>query len=170
MSKANPTKAMAALLPLPTKVGVHTVQPMTLAMFAALERIGSPMVTGKDAADLMELVPSLYLLTHGAGEIFRTDFFDASFAWANTVPTKIVEEIKAACYRQMNAAFDVIPEDEDEGPKKKRTAGSPRSSTGRQRPTDGASARSCTKSRSPRSASSEGRKPSKPTRSSRSSR
>lgn len=155
MSKANPRKAMAALLPLPIKVGRGlTVAPMTLGMYAALERIGSTMVTGKEPKDLVELIPSLYLLTHGAAEIFRPDFFDAAFAWADTVPTSVVERIKAACYRQLNAAFDVIPE---EDPKKKApsatTAGSPRSSTGRQRPTAGASARSCTKCRSPRSVS-----------------
>lgn len=170
MSKANPRKAMAALLPLPIKVGRDlTVAPMTLGMYAALERIGSTMVTGKEPKDLVELIPSLYLLTHGATEIFRPDFFDAAFAWADTVPTSVVERIKTACYRQLNAAFDVIPE---EDPKKKAppamTAGSPRSSTGRPRPTAGATAKSCTKCPSPRSASSVARKASKPTKYSRS--
>ena len=117
MSKSNPRKAMAALLPVPIKVGRGlTVEPMTLGMFAALERIGSPMVSKREPKDLVELIPSLYLLTHGAKEIFRPDFFDAAFAWADTVPTNVVERIRTACYRQLNAAFDVIPEDD---PKKK---------------------------------------------------
>lgn len=155
MSKANPRKAVAALLPLPIRVGKDlAVAPMTLGMFAALERIGSPMVTGAEPKDLVELIPSLYLLTHGAQEIFRADFAEAAFAWADTVPTSVVSRIRTACYRQLNAAFDVIPE--DDGKKKRRpatTASSPRSSTGRPRPTAGATARSCTKCRSRRSAS-----------------
>ena len=117
MSKSNPRKAMAALLPVPIKVGRGlTVEPMTLGMFAALERIGSPMVSKREPKDLVELIPSLYLLTHGAKEIFRPDFFDAAFAWADTVPTNVVERIRTACFRQLNAVFAVIPEDE---PKKK---------------------------------------------------
>lgn len=168
MSKANPRKAMAALLPLPIKVGRGlTVAPMTLGMYAALERIKSPLVTGNDARDILELLPSLYLLTHGAQEIFNGNLLDMSMAWADTVPTSVIERIKEACYRQLNAAFDVIPE---EDPKKKApsatTAGLPRSSTGRPRPTAGASARSCTKCRSPRSASSDARKRSGKTESS----
>ena len=120
MSKANPRKAMAALLPLPIKVGRDlAVAPMTLGMFAALERINSPMVTKREPKDLVELIPSLYLLTHGAKEIFRPDFFDAAFAWADTVPTNVVERIRGACARQLNAAFDVIPEDDG----KKKTPG-----------------------------------------------
>jgi len=39
MSKSNPRKAMAALLPLPIGCGNGvTVKPMTLGMWAALER------------------------------------------------------------------------------------------------------------------------------------
>lgn len=158
MSKSNPRKAMAALLPVPIKVGRGlTVEPMTLGMFAALERIGSPMVSKREPKDLVELIPSLYLLTHGAKEIFRPDFFDAAFAWADTVPTNVVERIRTACYRQLNAVFDVIPEDD---PKKKRqetTAGSPRSSTGPRPATAGASRKSSTRCRSRRSASSDAR-------------
>ena len=48
MSVGNPKKAMAALMPgaVRTPEGL-VVRPMTLAMYAALERIESPMVTGK---------------------------------------------------------------------------------------------------------------------------
>ena len=160
MSKSNPRKAMAALMPLPIKVGRGlSVAPMTLGMFAALERIGSPMVSKREPKDLVELIPSLYLLTHGAKEIFRPDFFDAAFAWAETVPTNVVEKIRGACARQLNAAFDVIPEDDGKKKRQATTAGSPRSSTGPRRTTAGASTRSCTECRSRRSASSDARTP-----------
>lgn len=137
MSKANPKKAMAALLPLPLDCGNGVaVRPMTLGMWAALERIGSPMVTGKDAKDALELLPSLYLLTHDPREVLRGDFVAASLAWADTVPVSVLENIQKACAKQMNAVFDVIPEVKKKTPGE-MTDGSRRSSGGRHRRSDG---------------------------------
>lgn len=160
MSKSNPRKAMAAALPLPIRcVGGVTVKPMTLGMWAALERIGSPLVTGEKPKDALELIPSLYLLTHDPREVFRGNVVDLSMQWADTVPVATMDAVSCACYRQMNAAFDVVPEAD---PKKARsaatTAGLPRSHTGQPRPTTGDSRKSCGTSRSPRSASSGGRR------------
>ena len=160
MSRLNPRKAMAALLPMPLKVsGGFSVRPMTLGMWAALERIESPLVTGREPKDALELIPSLYLLTHDPREVFRGNVVDLSMQWADTVPVATMDAIRRACYRQMNAAFDVMPEDD---PKKATgaatTAGLPRSHTGQPRPTTGASRKSCGPSRSPRSASCGGRR------------
>jgi len=111
MSKTNPRKAVAALLPLAVECPCGaTVRPMTLGMWAALERIGSPLVTGKEPKDTLELVPSLYLLTHDPREVLRGTFFDDAVAWADTMPVSALEEIQHACYRQMGAMFDVLPE------------------------------------------------------------
>ena len=151
---------MAAILPLPIKCGKDvTVKPMTLGMWAALERIGSPLVTCEEPKDSLELIPSCYLLTHDPREVFRGNVVDLSMQWADTVPVATMDAIRRACYRQMNAAFDVMPEDD---PKKATgaatTAGLPRSHTGQPRPTTGASRKSCGPSRSPRSVSSGGRR------------
>lgn len=158
MSKANPRKAMAALLPLPVRAGEGVVvRPMTLGMWAALERIESPLVTGKEPKDTMELIPSLYLLTHDPREVFRGNVLDLSMQWADTQPVTALEEIRRAAYRQMNAAYAVIPEDDDkDAPKKKRTAGSPSSPSGAQRHTTGRTRKSCGTFQSRRSASSAG--------------
>ncbi len=160
MSRANPEKAMAALLPLPIECGGGlTVRPMTLGMYAALERIGSPLVTGEEPKDALELVPSLYLLTHDPREVFRGNVVALAMQWADTVPVAAMDAIQRACYRQMNAVFDVAPEVD---PKKARsaatTAGLPRSCTGRPRPTTGDSTKSCGAPRSRRSSSSSGRR------------
>ena len=165
MSKLNPEKAMAAILPLPIRCGGNiTVKPMTLGMWAALERIGSPLVTNEEPKDALELIPSLYLLTHDPREVFAGNVLDLAMQWADTVPASTMDEIRRACYRQMNAAFDVMPEDE---PKKANsaatTASSPRSRTGRPKPTTGASKTSSGASRSRRSACSDGRGSSSPT-------
>ena len=158
MSKTNPRKAVAAILPLTVECPCGaTVRPMTLGMWAALERIGSPLVTGKEPKDALELVPSLYLLTHDPREVFRGNVVDLAMQWADTVPVKAMDEIQRACYRQMNAAFDVMPEDDLKKARRAgTTAGFPRSSTGQPKRTTGASGKSCGKSRSLRSRSSGG--------------
>ena len=161
---ANPKKAVRAALPLDLNACGETIRPMTLAMWAALERIESPMLPGRTPKDTLDLIPSLYLLTHDPREVFRGNVVDLSMQWADTVPVATMDAIRRACYRQMNAAFDVMPEDE---PKKARgaatTASSPRSCTGRPKPTTGASKTSSGASRSRRSACSDGRGSSSPT-------
>ncbi len=155
MSKGNPRKAMAAILPMPIGVGGGlAVRPMTLGMWAALERIGSPIVTGKEPKDALEIIPSLYLLTHDPREVFRGNVLDLAMEWANTVPVKAMDEIRSACDRQMDAVRNVLPEFTR---KKARSAGMmagcPRSSTGLPNGTDGASRKSCGASRSRRAGS-----------------
>lgn len=156
MSKGNPRKAVAAILPTPIKVGRGRlapagleVKPMTLAMYAALERIESPLVTGVEAKDTVELLPSLYLLTHGAEEIFAGNLVALAFAWADTVPVSTMAEIREACERQMKVVFDVMPEAQKKTPRE-TTGGSRPQSTSPQRNTAGASGKSSGKSRSPR--------------------
>lgn len=165
MSKANPRKAMAAMIP----PGQTVIRPMTLGMYAALERIGSPLVTGVDAKDALELLPSLYLLTHDPREVFRGNILDLAMQWADTVPVSTMAEIRAACEAQLGAVMDVIPEvDPKKEPSAATTGGLPRSSTTSPAATTGPSARSSGKSPSPRSPSSAARKASARTGSSRS--
>ena len=147
MSKSNPEKALAALIPAPIRAGNFTVKPMTLGMFAALERIGSPLVTGKDAKDTLELIPSLYLLTHDPREIFAGNILDRAMEWANTVGMDAIGKIKAACDKQLKALFDVVPETPaDEKKKKDTTAGSRAPRTSPPRSSAGASGKSSGKS------------------------
>ena len=143
MSRTNPRKAMAALLP----PGQAVIRPMTLGMYAALERIESPLVTGKDAKDTLDLIPSLYMLTHDPREVFRGNIMDLAMAWADTVPVETMKAIRLAALEQMRAMIDVTPQQSDDQPKKKTTAGSPKRPIGRRHDTDGRSMKSCGKSR-----------------------
>lgn len=122
MSIRNPAKAINALLPLPIKCGdgkdAPVVRPMTLGMWAALERIKSPMITGVDATDTLELLPSLYLITHDPREVFTGNLLDLAMQWADTQPVETIELIKAAVYRQFEAVLDVIPETDGKTSKK----------------------------------------------------
>lgn len=148
MSKGNPKKAVAALMPgaVRTPEGL-VVRPMTLAMYAALERIDSPLVTGRDPKDAAELLPSLYLLTHGADQIFAGNLTALAFAWADTMPLSALQHIREACDVQMQTVMDVMPEAQKKT-QKVTTAGSPPSSTRPPRSTAGASGKSSGKSRS----------------------
>lgn len=143
MSRTNPRKAMAALLP----PGQAVIRPMTLGMYAALERIESPLVTGKDAKDTLELIPSLYMLTHDPREVFRGNILDLAMAWADTVPVETMSAIRTAALEQMRAMIDVMPQQSDDQPKKKTTAGSSKPPNGRRPDTAGRSMKSCGKSR-----------------------
>ncbi len=152
MSRQNPRKAVAALLP----PGTAEIRPMTLGVYAALERIGSPLVTGEEPKDTLELLPSLYLLTHDPREVFRGNILDLAMQWADTQPVEAMARIRDAAWRQMAAFFDVVPE----GVKKKSpgtTGGSRTTPTGRRGHTTGAGARSCGKCRQARSRCSGGR-------------
>lgn len=148
---------MSALLPLPLKTACGvTVKPMTLGMYAALERIGSSLVTGEEAKDTLELIPSLYLLTHDPREVFRGNVLELAMEWADTMPVSAVEEIKAACLRQVGAMTDVIPQLSPEELKKngaETTDGSPRSRPSRPKHSAGLTSKSCGKSRRARSRS-----------------
>lgn len=167
MSKQNPRKAMAAMIPPAQTV----IRPMTLGMYAALERIASPLVTGVEAKDSLELLPSLYLLTHDPREVFKGNVLDLAMQWADTVPVSTMAEIRAACEAQLGAVRDVIPEvDPKKAPGAATTDGLPRSSTTSPAGTTGPSARSSGKSLSPRSPSSDAKKASARTRSSRSAK
>lgn len=152
MSLQNPRKAVAALVP----PGTAEIRPMTLGVYAALERIGSPLVTGEEPKDTLELLPSLYLLTHDPREVFRGNILDLAMEWADTQPVEAVSRIRDAAWRQMAAFYDVVPE----GVKKKSpetTGGSRTTPTGRRGRTTGAGARSCGKCRQARLRSSDGR-------------
>ena len=139
MSRANPKKAMAALLPLTVRAEadgrVYEVRPMTLGMWAALERISSPLVTGAEVRDTLEIIPSLYLLTHDPREVFRGNIIDLAMEWADEQPVGALAAIKAAADAQVAAITDVLPESDIK--KKSQTDGSRRSFTGLPRLTAG---------------------------------
>ena len=139
MSRANPKKAMAAILPRTVRAvsdgRVYEVRPMTLGMWAALERISSPLVTGAEVRDTLEIIPSLYLLTHDPREVFRGNIIDLAMEWADEQPVGALAAIKAAADQQIAAITDVLPESDVK--KKSPTDGSRQSSTGLPRLTAG---------------------------------
>jgi hypothetical protein len=157
MSEANPRKGVAALLPRTIEVGGgYAVRPLSLGMYALLERIKSPMLDSAAKPDTLELVPTLYVMTHDPMDSLAGNLFEKSVAWADTVDPGMLVRIRDAAVRQIAAMTDVIPE---AAPKKKAvtTAGSSDTRSSRPKPTAGAMTKSCGGRRHPRSQSSGGR-------------
>ena len=142
MSKANPEKAVRALLPAPIACPCGcVVRPLTLGMFAVLERIHSPLLGETPADGALSLVPSLYALTHEPADALAGDLFGRSLAWADTLPPAALAEIKDAAERQVAAMLAVVPEPPP-SKKKATTDGSPSSPNGPRTNTAGRSTRS----------------------------
>ena len=161
MAAQNPKKALAALLPAPIPIeGMgESVRPITLAAFALLARIGSPLLFDGAPADPLAVLPSLYVLCRGAADALEGNLLDKAVAWADTMPPSALAAIKAAAERQVAAIADVVPEAKADDVKKKGTAGRPPSPSGPAEPTGGRPPRRSTKSppRPSRSSSASGR-------------
>ena len=160
MSKANPEKAVRAILPAPIACPCGcVVRPLTLGMFAVLERIHSPLLGETPADGALSLVPSLYALTHEPADALAGDLFGRSLAWADTLPPAALAEIEDAAERQVAAMLAVVPEPPP-SKKKATTDGSPSSPIGPRTNTAGRSTKSSSASpprRSPSSAAREAR-------------
>ena len=143
MSATNPRKAVAAFLPAPIPIPgtAEAVQPFSLATYGILEKIGSPLVMPvQGPVTALDLIPSLYVVTHDAAEVLAGDIAADSVAWAKTLPPTVLLPMEQAARRQIGVLIDVLPE----AAKKKAeraTAGSPNSPDGPAKPTAGRGAR-----------------------------
>jgi len=147
MSASNPTKAMAALIPEPitTAHGV-LVRPLTLGVYALLERMGSPVLIRREGPppDVLALLPSLYVMSQpdpGAVLLRWAELEADALAWADTLPPHAIGEIERAATRQVSRMLDVIAPESD-AKKKVTMAGSPPSRSGRRNATAGRSPKS----------------------------
>lgn len=148
MSRANPFKAIDAIMPLPIKAGGISINPMTLGLYAALEKIGSPLLTG-ETVQTLDWLPTLYLLTHNPEEALLGNLADKAFEWAKTQPVTVVEAIQRAAYAQMGRVSDVVPQAQKKKSRKRAamTDGLSNGSTTLRNATAGATTKSCGKSR-----------------------
>jgi len=109
----NPRAALAALLP--PSVAVEgtgeEVKPFSLAMFAALDAIRSPLLYGgpQDATPLA-VIPSLFVACRGWREVQRPDLFARAMDWADALPPSALVALREAVARQVSTMLDVTPE------------------------------------------------------------
>ncbi|MBR1609366.1 MAG: hypothetical protein IJ678_07095 [Kiritimatiellae bacterium] len=126
MSADNPEKALAALLPEPVEVpGTgETVKPFTLALYAVLDRLGSPLLREGAPADALELLPSLYAVCRGPRAALESKnlLLDA-VSWADALPPDSLPAIRDAAARQIDCFVDVAPRAKKENGTPDTTAG-----------------------------------------------
>ena len=95
----NPRAALAALLPPPVAVPgtAEEVRPFSLAMFAALDAIRSPLLYGaaEDATPLA-VIPSLFVACRGWREAQRPDLFARAMDWADALPPSALPALRDA--------------------------------------------------------------------------
>lgn len=143
VAKPNPRKALAAFLPasIPIPGTDVAVRPLTLAAYAILEKIGSPLVVPSEGVTALDVIPTLYVLTHDPVEVMSEDLAAASVAWADGLAPSALIPIEEAARRQVRAWLDVLPEVEKKKTSPRATDGSPNSPDGPAKPTDGPGAR-----------------------------
>ena len=125
MSATNPRKAVAAFLPAPIPIPgtAEAVQPFTLAHYGILEKIGSPLVMPvQGPVTALDLIPSLYVVTHDAAEVLAGDIAADSVAWAKTLPPTVLLPMEQAARRQIGVFIDVLPESDEKKTRRGRLA------------------------------------------------
>ena len=127
---ANPEPVLDALLPAAIHVdgGRVVVRPLTLATFALLDKIRSPLLTGDGSASVIELLPTLYILSHGASvclaDLTAGRLEAVSIDWADQFQPQILAEIRDAAVTQIGKILYMIPPPDENTSKKKETVGS----------------------------------------------
>lgn len=109
----NPPAALAALVPDPIPVAGtgEVVRPFTLGLYAVLDRIHSPLLYGRpETTDVLELLPSLYLATHGPEDWHGPRLLERATEWADNLPPSALPALRDACAAQVSAMLDVTPQ------------------------------------------------------------
>ena len=127
---SNPEPVLDALLPaaIPVAGGRVIVRPLTLATFALLDKIRSPLLTGTGSVGVIDLLPTLYILSHGAAvclaDLSAGRLEAVAIDWADQFPPQILAEIRDAAEAQIGKILYLIPPPDENTPKKKGTVGS----------------------------------------------
>ncbi|MGN0844971.1 MAG: hypothetical protein ACI4QT_07090 [Kiritimatiellia bacterium] len=127
---SNPDPVLDALMPASTPVagGRAVVRPLSLATFALLDKIRSPLLYGNGTGEIIDLLPTLYVLSHDAAHCLaelsggRLDV--SAIEWADQFPPTVLGEIRDAAVGQIERILYLIPPPDGETNKKKGTAGS----------------------------------------------
>ena len=102
--------------------GLTDPNPITLGQLALLEKIGSPFLKDAGIPLLLDLIPSLFILSLPAAEAVKhlDSLLPDALEWADSLaPDEIGTRAKTA-QKAVNAYFDALPKaTEDEGAKPK---------------------------------------------------
>ncbi len=119
MSQDNPAAALDALAPGSIQVGAHSVRPITLGVYALLDRFDSPLTRSDAPGDMLGSVVTFYIMTRDPVPLLdRLDFLRAdALAWAETLHIADSKALTEACLEQLRRVNAVVP---DAGPSSKK--------------------------------------------------
>lgn len=108
----NPRAALDALLPAPVAVeGTgETVKPFSLALYAMLDRIHSPLLYGGGGTDALGVLPSLFIACRGVDEGLKPELLKRALEWADALPPSALPALQKAVKGQIDALLAVTPE------------------------------------------------------------
>jgi hypothetical protein len=92
------------------------VRECTLAVATLLEAIDSPLVTGRKAETMMEMLPTMFVMTRPAAESMRIladgvpALKAAAVAWADTMAPGAGHALAIACAASARRVSDVSPQ------------------------------------------------------------
>ena len=118
MSKDNPIAAVDALLETDTNNASTHIHPMTIARYALLELVESPIVMRSQKVTIESIIPTLYIMTAGVEELKGYNsknidkLKDAAFVWADEQTNlSIFDELLAKTVDKTKELNTVAPSD-----------------------------------------------------------
>lgn len=121
----NPEKALDAILDGERKAGGLTVKPLTLARYALLEKIKSPILTGE--GDMTGLIESIYVMSAPVEDLAGRDVGEIkrdACVWADSLPLGALDQAVLAVQASLGDMAYLAPDGKDDCKKKPRaTAG-----------------------------------------------
>ena len=117
----NPEKAIDAILDDEQNIGGIVVKPLTIARYALLERMNSPILTCKTDS-VEDVMTTLYVMTADVKDLVgksNTELRNAAYVWADDVPPPYLGIISQQIIRQLSDVKYVAPDGKDDGTKKK---------------------------------------------------
>lgn len=117
----NPQRALDAILAGPTDVSGYTIYPLTVARLACLEKIDSPLLTGKN--DYAKTVASVWVMTRPAEQLAKhisnPDYMqEQAILWADSVPLDIFNDICKLVGEDLAKMAGLVGGKDEDGKKK----------------------------------------------------
>ena len=119
----NPAKAVEAILDDDRDVGGGlTVHPLSIARYALLERIGSPILFKKADDSVDGIVATLYVMCADVEDLVgrnNSEIRRDALVWADEISPDRIKDISEEIVRQIQTATFVSPDGKDDSCKKK---------------------------------------------------
>lgn len=112
----NPKAAIEALLETDRDIQGITIYPITIARYGLLELIESPFIVSGKLFNIMNLIPSLYIMALPIDKLKKyrlrniEDLYQDAVIWSETLIPEQIEEMIKEIDEKIKTMFKVAPE------------------------------------------------------------